>query len=108
LTFALDTGAVHTDLYAHFANEFSDLIAGGSKKTFIQKGIGSSQDFPVVTIKAVTFTLAGHPVVLSPARVFLKPSIESSETLAGNLGMDVLRQGNRLTFDFHAMRISLE
>ncbi|MEZ2348095.1 aspartyl protease family protein [Terriglobus sp. RCC_193] len=108
LTFALDTGATHTDLYPLFASEFSDLLTSGSKETFTQKGIGSTQDFPVVTIKAVAFTLAGHPVVLSPARVFLKPSLEGSETLAGNLGMDVLRQGNQLTFDFHAMRISLK
>jgi hypothetical protein len=108
MNFALDTGAVHTDLYTQFATTFPSLMASGHKDTFTQKGIGSSEDFPIITLPSVSFDLANYPVTLSPARVLMKPSVVgNSETFFGNLGMDVLGQGKELAFDFRAMQLSL-
>ena len=108
MNFALDTGAVHTDLYTAFANAFPALMASGQKDKFTQNGIGSSEEFPIITLPSVKFGLAGYPVTLAPARVLIKPSVEgNSETLFGNLGIDLLGQGKELSFDFHAMRLSI-
>jgi len=60
MNFALDTGAVHTDLYTQFATTFPSLMASGHKDTFTQKGIGSSEDFPIITLPSVSFDLANY------------------------------------------------
>jgi hypothetical protein len=108
INFALDTGAIHTDLYTSFATSFPAVMATGHKDIFNQKGIGSSENFPIVVLPPVHFDLAGYPVTLSPARVFLKPSVRgNSAYFYGNLGMDLLGQGKDLAFDFQAMQLSL-
>ena len=108
MSFALDTGAIHTDLYTPFASAFPAMMAIGHKETFTEKGVGSTEEFPIVALPPVSFDLAGHHVVLSPARVFLKPTVAgNSETFFGNLGMDLLGQAKELSFDFRAMQISL-
>jgi gag-polyprotein putative aspartyl protease len=108
MNFALDTGATHTDLYRPFARDFSNLIAAGHNETFTQKGIGSTEEFPVVDLPPVHFEVAGHPTTLDPARVFMKPSVSGdSDYFYGNLGMDLLGQGRELSFDFRAMQLTL-
>jgi gag-polyprotein putative aspartyl protease len=108
INFALDIGAIHTDLYTSFATSFPAVMAAGRKDTFNQKGIGSSEDFPIIVLPPVHFDLAGYPVALSPARVFLKPSVRgNSDYFYGNLGMDLLGQGKELAVDFRAMQLSL-
>jgi hypothetical protein len=44
MNFALDTGAVHTDLYSPFAKAFRDLVASGKQNSYTQHGIGSEQE----------------------------------------------------------------
>lgn len=108
MNFALDTGAVYTDLYTPFAKAFPDLIASGKEDSYTQHGIGSEQEFPIVQLRPVEFDLGGQSVTLSPARVLMKPSMPgNSDYFYGNLGMDLLSQGKRLAFDFRAMQLTL-
>jgi hypothetical protein len=46
--------------------------------------------------------------VLKAAGVLLQPTLETSKFFAGNLGIDLLGQAHRVTFDFGAMTLTLQ
>lgn len=110
LDFALDTGAIHTDLYSPFADAFPSVVASqGHRDIYTQHGVGSSKKLDSVVLPSLDFSLAGFPLKLSPARILLQHSVEdNSSYFFGNLGMDLLNQPNTLTIDFQAMRLSLQ
>jgi predicted aspartyl protease len=102
----LDTGAVTTDLYQAFANEFALLIAAGKKDTTEVRGVGNAESFDSITLPELKFSLGGLDVALSPAHVLLKQI--GAKCCIGNFGMDLLKQGSAFTIDFGAMRLDLE
>jgi hypothetical protein len=109
LTFVLDTGATSSDLFPPFAAAFPELIRAAERTdSYKLAGVGSVKYVDAATLSSVHFSIGGFPVVLSPAGVLLKPTTEASKFLAGNLGIDLLQQAHKTTFDFKAMTLTLQ
>ena len=109
LAFVLDTGATNTDLYPPFATAFPELISKASKTdSYKMEGVGSLRYMDAATLPSLNFRIGGYPVILKPAGVLLKPTGEASKFFEGNLGIDLLQQAHKTTFDFIAMTLTLE
>lgn len=109
LAFVLDTGATNTDLYPPFATAFPELISTAAKTdSYKMEGVGSLRYMDAATLPSLNFRIGGYPVILKPAGVLLKPTGEASKFFEGNLGIDLLQQAHKTTFDFIAMTLTLE
>jgi hypothetical protein len=108
LEFTIDSGAEKTVLSPPFEKEFPDLIrASGQKESHKLTGVAGSSSYDSVFLPSVTLQVGGHDVSFAPAHVLLKQSSDTSSWAAGNLGIDLLNQAHVITFDFHAMTLSL-
>ena len=109
LAFALDTGASNTDLYPPFAAAFPELIRSAVKTdSYKMEGVGGAKYMEAATLESLKLSIGGFPVTLKPAGVLLKPTTDSSRFFAGNLGIDILQQAQKTTFDFKAMTLILQ
>lgn len=107
LEFTLDTGETHSILYAPFAKEFSDLLkASGQKESHKLTGLAGSSNYDSVLLPSLQLELGGLDVRLAPAHVLTEDI--NGNWAPGNLGMDLLNQARTVTFDFHAMTLSLQ
>ena len=109
LAFALDTGATNTDLYPPFASAFPELIRSAARTdSYKMEGVGGAKYLEAATVESLKFSIGGFPVSLRSVGVLLKPTTEASRFFAGNLGIDLLQQAHKTTFDFKAMTITLQ
>lgn len=109
LAFPLDTGATNTDLYPPFADAFPELIRTAAKTdSYKMEGVGGAKNMNAATLPSLQFSIGGFPVVLSPAGVLLRQTTEASKFFHGNLGIDLLQQAHKTTFDFKAMTLTLQ
>lgn len=109
LAFPLDTGATNTDLYPPFAAEFPELIGDAQKtNSYKMEGVGGAKFMNAATLESLQLRIGGFPVVLKGAGVLLTTTSEASKFFEGNLGIDLLQQAHRTTFDFKAMTLTLE
>jgi hypothetical protein len=108
LVFTLDTGATNTDLYPPFAAAFPELIRSAVKTdSYKMEGVGGAKYMEAANLKSLKFSIGGFPVTLNSTGVLLKPTTDSSKFFAGNLGIDLLQQAHKTTFDFKAMTLTL-
>jgi predicted aspartyl protease len=109
LAFTLDTGASNTDLYPPFAAAFPELIHSAVKTdSYKMEGVGGAKYVEAATLESLKFNIGRFPVTLKSAGVLLKPTTESSKFFAGNLGIDLLQEAHKTTFDFKDMALSLQ
>jgi predicted aspartyl protease len=109
LAFVLDTGATNTDLYPPFASEFPEIIRSAKKTdSYKMEGVGGAKYMEAATLESLKFSIGGFPATLKPAGVLLKPTTNASRFFAGNLGIDLLQQARKTTFDFKAMTLTLQ
>lgn len=109
LTFVLDTGATNTDLFPPFAAAFPELINKATKtNSYKTEGVGSVKYMNAAILPSVSFSISGFPVTLHNADVLLEPTGELSNFVAGNLGIDLLQQAHKMTFDFKKMTLTLQ
>jgi len=109
LAFTLDTGATNTDLYPPFAKMFPELIRAAAKTdSYKMEGAGGAKTLNAAVLPSLRLSIGGFPVVLKPAGVLLEPTVENSKFFHGNLGIDLLQQAHKTTFDFRAMTLTLE
>jgi hypothetical protein len=109
LPFTLDTGATNTDLYPTFAAAFPELIRTAEKSdAYKMEGAGGAKNMDAAVLKSLHLSIGGFTVVLSPAGVLLTHTVEESDFFYGNLGIDLLQQAHKTTFDFKAMTLTLE
>lgn len=107
LDFALDTGAVKTDLYPRFAKEFASLVKeSGRRGTTRSVGAGGTFDIDSIILPELSLRIAGFGTTLRPAHVLQKNV--GSEWHYGNLGLDLLSQARIVTLDFKSMTLALE
>jgi hypothetical protein len=108
LAFTLDTGATNTDLYPPFAAAFPELIRSAVKTdSHKMERVGGAKYLEAANLKSLKFSIGGFLVMLNSTGVLLKPTTDSSKFFAGNLGVDLLQQARKLTFDFKAMSLTL-
>jgi len=109
LAFALDTGATNTDLYPPFGAAFPELVRAAKKTdTYKMEGVGGAKNMEAATLESLKLSIGGFPVTLKSVGVLLKPTTNASRFFAGNLGIDLLQQAHKTTFDFKTMMLSLE
>src|ERR1700722_6631030 len=109
LQFTLDTGATNTDLYPTFAAAFPELIRTAEKSdAYKMEGAGGAKNMDAAVLKSLHLSIGGFPVVLSPAGILLTHTVEESKFFYGNLGIDLLQQAHKTTFDFKAMTLTLQ
>lgn len=109
LAFPLDTGATNTDLYPPFAAAFPELIRSATKTdSYKMEGAGGAKYMEAATLESVKFSIGGFPTTLKSVGVLLKPTTYASRFFAGNLGIDLLQQARKTTFDFKAMTLTLQ
>lgn len=109
LAFTLDTGATNTDLYPPFAEMFPELMRGAAKTdSYKIEGAGGTKILNAAVLPSLPFSIGGFPVVLKPAGVLREFTVENSKVFQGNLGIDLLQQAHKTTFDFKAMTLTLE
>jgi hypothetical protein len=107
LAFTLDTGETHSILYKPFAKEFSDLLKiSGQKESHKLTGLAGSSNYDSVVLPSLKLELGGLDVHLTPAHILTEDI--NSNWAPGNLGRDLLNQAQTITFDFHAMTLSLQ
>jgi hypothetical protein len=109
LALTLDTGATNTDLYPPFAVAFPDLIRTAAKTdSYKTEGVGGAKNMDAATLSSLHFSIGGFLVVLNPAAVLLTHTTEASKFFHGNLGIDLLQQAHKTTFDFKALTLTLQ
>jgi hypothetical protein len=109
LVLTLDTGATNSDLYPPFAAAFPELIRASAKaESYKMEGVGGARNMDAAILSALHFKIGGFPVALGPASVLLTHTTESSKFFDGNLGIDLLQQAHKTTFDFKAMALRLQ
>ena len=109
LTFVLDTGATNTDLYPPFASAFPELIRSATKTdSYKMEGVGGAKYMGAATLESLKFSIGGFPATLKSVGVLLKPTTNASRFFAGNLGIDLLQQARKTTFDFRTMTLRLQ
>ena len=72
------------------------------------EGVGGAKYMEAATLESLRFSIGEFPVMLKPAGVLLKPTTDPSKFFAGNLGIDLLQQAHKTTFDFKAMTLTLQ
>jgi predicted aspartyl protease len=109
LAFTLDTGASNTDLYPSFAKTYPDLIQAAAKtNSYKMEGVGGTKQMDAAMLSSLHFSIGGFPVVLNSPGVLLTNTVENSRYFYGNLGIDLLQQAKKTTFDFKAMTLTLQ
>jgi len=109
LAFTLDTGATNTDLYPPFASSFPELIRSATKTdSYKMEGVGGARYMEAATLESLKFSIGGFSTTLKSVGVLLKPTTDASKFFAGNLGIDLLQQAHKTTFDFRAMTLTLQ
>jgi predicted aspartyl protease len=106
LTFHLDTGAGHTDLWPAFARRYPAGLSRSGKSEIA--GVGGSRNVAAAKLGTFDLLIDGHQLQLHDVIVLLKPPGSSSRPYYGNLGLDLLQQAQRVTLDFTAMRMTVE
>ena len=105
----LDTGATTTDLNANFTAQFPEAITAGKKATQEITGVGGTRTFDSIELSELAFGIGGMSVWLRPAQV----SLQRIETIGGrccvgNVGRDLLTQGQGFSIDLAAMILRME
>jgi predicted aspartyl protease len=109
LAFTLDTGATNTDLYPPFAEMFPELMRGAAKTdSYKMEGAGGAKTLNAAVLPSLPLKIGGFPVVLKPAGILREFTVENSKFFHGNLGIDLLQEAHKTTFDFRAMTLTLE
>lgn len=105
VTFALDSGAVNTDIYALFGTEFPALVASGKRRSIEVRGVGGVESHDGIDLPDLALELGATTVRLSGAGMMA--SQVGPEGFVGNLGFDVLRQKGGFVIDLRTMRVNL-
>jgi hypothetical protein len=98
LTFHLDTGAGHTDLWPAFARRYPAGLSRRAKSTVTS--IGGSRDISAAKLGTFDLLIDGHQLQLHDVIVLLKPP--------GSSRRPYYEQAQRVTLDFTAMRMTVE
>jgi hypothetical protein len=108
LEFIADTGDQRSELFSSFAKDFPEFVDKfGKKQTLRVTGVDGSVEVPGVILPDVSLRIGGFAAVIRSARVELQQTATNSRSFYGRAGMAIWRQAHQVTFDFRAMRLSI-
>ena len=109
LSFCLDTGSTATYLYPPFFRRYRGEIASRSPlRKSTMGGVGSSVTVPIHVLDEFGFRVGGKDLSLRKIAVHTEVTHTDTRYFHGTLGLDILTQGSRMTFNFESMSFILE
>ena len=104
--FSLDTGAVNTDIYAKFGQEFPAVVNNAKKTRTELHGIAGAEAHEALELPDLAIFF-GETVANLHSASMLTRQINSSR-FVGNLGCDILEQHGAFVVDFAYMRVEID
>jgi hypothetical protein len=109
LSLCLDTGAVATVLYPPFFRLYrGEILNRTTPRVTKLDAVGGSCSIPVYVLDEFAFRVGGKSLALRRVAVQTKVSHTCSRYFHGNLGVDILPLGRRMTLNFESMSFVLE
>ena len=109
LPFALDTGSGSTILHPPFLNRYRGEIKGRSEvRTTVVDGVGDAKTVRVRVLDEFDFKVGGLSLALLHVPVQEQVTNSCTRLFYGTLGLDILAQCGRMTFNFESMSFVLE
>jgi len=109
LSLCLDTGSSATFLYPPFFRRYKGEIRARSRlRESTMGGVGSSRIVAVHVLDEFAFRAGGKDVSLRKVMVQTQETHTDSRYFYGTLGIDILSQCARMTFNFESMSFILE
>lgn len=105
LHFTFDTGAQTTSLYPPFHALHRAAVERRPATTVRTGGAGGTREVRAFSYSPLVLALGGREVTVPTVSVFAERTTDDSEHVYGNLGQDVIRQFESMTFDFRRMQI---
>jgi hypothetical protein len=102
--FSMDSGAINTDIYSKFGEQFPALV-GAKKSSTELRGVGGVEILESMELPDLKLFIGERAVVLQHAKMLTRPI--NSPKFVGNLGFDLLQQHGTFFIDFAAMRLEL-
>jgi hypothetical protein len=107
--YAFDTGAVTTTFYPPFLEANRQSIVTQAKLEKMQMGgAGGAKQVSIYSLPKLQMTIAGKTAQFTKVKVLTEPVNDESRNFYGNLGQDLIKQFERMTLDFRAMRLEFE
>ena len=108
-SFCLDTGSSETFLHPPFFRRYRGEIRARSKaRTTTVGGVGDVRPVTIHVLDAFAFKAGGLDISLKRIGVHTQVTHSSTELFFGTLGLDILAQCTRMTFNFESMSFILE
>ena len=108
LSFYLDSGANHSELFSNYFFEKESLLKQIARVDTVEVGgVGGLQERRVYSLPTFTLHIADRTAVLKDIQVLTRPTYPGQK-YSGNLGQDLLSQFTEITIDFDAMSLSLK
>ena len=105
LSFYLDSGANHSELFSNFYFERESLVKQTANVDTIEVGgVGGVQKKQVYTLPTLDLQIDNLNATLHDIQVLTKPTYQGQKHY-GNIGQDVLSQFKEIVFDFDAMSL---
>jgi len=104
----LDTGATTTDLWPPFAKRFAGAIKAGKREKRRVGGVGQNIEVESIVVDQLPVRMGGKALTLKPAEIHMEKTDGASLRYYGRVGMDLLRQSERVSIDFRTMQLTLE
>jgi gag-polyprotein putative aspartyl protease len=109
LPVVLDIGSGRTVLGPKFVAKFPKLLGtSGRKSSVVLSGVSGSAEMESICLPRLALQVGGLEAVLRCVHVILKSTTPNSGWFFGRLGLDFLKQSNRMTLDFNCMKLALE
>jgi predicted aspartyl protease len=109
MTFTFDTGATRSKFYAMFYEAASDTARAAAVPHKIRSGgAGGVTEAPGYKMKDVELNIGGKTARFAEIEVISEKTSERSRFFYGNLGQDLIKQHEKMTLDFRAMRLTFE
>lgn len=109
MIFTFDSGAVTSTFYPPFfkANR-SQILKFAKPRKIKLGGAGGAKEVTAYFLNNLTLTIAGKTARLTKAEIITEPVNDESRDFYGNLGQDLIKQFERMTLDFRAMKLIFE
>ncbi len=109
MIFTFDSGAQTSTFYPRFfeANKPQILKQAASKKIKLG-GAGGYKELNAYFLKDLNLTIAGKTAKFGGTEIITESVNEESKDFYGNLGQDLIKQFEKMTLDFRAMRLIFE
>lgn len=109
LIFTFDSGAVTSTFYPKFfeANRRQILRLAKPKKIKLG-GAGGFKEVIAYFLNDLNLTIAGKTAKFAKAEIITEAVNDESRNFYGNLGQDLIKQFQRMTLDFRAMKLVFE